>query len=88
MRCFSENKMRVLGKMEYRIFKEIIIEKGGVTYSTYGIEIIKSGKAERRISDVSCSYSKVKELCSLCNQLEVSSLHIDDVIEDFLCDEP
>ncbi len=72
--------------MEYRIFKEKLTGESDVQYFAYGIEVIKSGIIERRISDITCSYPKIKKLCSLCNQLEVSPLHIDDVIEDFLCD--
>ena len=72
--------------MEYRIIKERLLDESNVPYFAYGMEIIKSGICERRISDVTCSYARIKILCSLCNQLEVSPLHIDDVIEDFLCD--
>ena len=80
MRCFSATNMK------YKIFKEKLIGESDVQYFAYGIEIIKSGITERYISDITCSYQKLKKLCLLCNQLEVSPMHIDDVIEDFLCE--
>lgn len=84
MRYFSANDIFVSVKMKYRAFKEKIIGEKNVSYYAYGIEMTE-GKTKVRKSDITCSYPKIKKLCSLCNRLKLDACHIDDVIEDFLC---
>ena len=84
--CFSVNEMFVFGKLRYRILKERTADENGAVCFTYGIELIRDGKSVRRISDITCAYSKIRKLCSFCNCHNLSAVHIDDVIEDFLCD--
>lgn len=36
------------------------------------------------ISDITCDASKITELVELCNRLELSPIHIYDVVDDFL----
>lgn len=85
MRYFSANNLSAFGKMRYKIFKEEFIDEHGLQYFAYGIEFVKGEKTVNRISDITCSYQKIKKLCSLCNRLKLDELHLSDIVEDFLC---
>lgn len=71
---------------EYRIFSEFADdrEKGG--YETYGIAAYVSGEFIRAVRDISTDKSAVSELVRLFNKEELSILHLDIAIEDFLYD--
>ena len=84
--CFSVNEMCVFWKMQYRIFKEMITDENGEIRLAYGIKLIQAGETKCRISDVTCSYPEIRKLCSLCNRHKLSPMHLEDIIEDFLCD--
>ena len=49
------------------------------TYQSYGIQY-----ADRVIDDITLDKGALERLVELCNRLELSVCHIDDVIEDFL----
>ncbi len=40
-----------------------------------------------RVSDITVDYEKISALVSLCNQLELSPIHLWDVVEDFLAEQ-
>ena len=46
----------------------------------YGVKVVST----RLVYDVSRNLSAVKRLCRLCNDQEVSYVHFDTVLEDFL----
>ncbi|MBQ7128906.1 MAG: hypothetical protein IJO19_02845 [Clostridia bacterium] len=62
------------------LLNETVIEdEEGKIWNTYGItfnDII--------INDISTEKEKIEKLVSLCNELDLSPIHIYDVIEDFL----
>ena len=74
--------------IKYKIVKEVHMtdEYTGISY---GIAVydstaeVESGLL-KYIGDVSCDKEEVEELVRMCNQLELSDVHIYDVVEDFL----
>ena len=58
-----------------------IIDENGSPIETYGITC-----EGREIKDISTDKAKVESLINRCNQNNLSPLHLDDVIEDFLVD--
>ncbi len=66
-------------------------ELGGICRISYGIVVYDNSAEDDSaviidtIADVSEDYAKISELVGLCNENELSVLHIRDVIEDFLC---
>lgn len=48
---------------------------------TYGVTI-----GNRKIYDLSPDREKVENFIDVLNRLEVSPIHLDDVIDDFLCE--
>ncbi len=56
----------------------------GESYRSYGVAVMEDGVALKRIDDVSLEKNDIVNLVNLCNELELSPVHIDDVIENFL----
>ncbi len=59
-------------------------ELDGESYRSYGVAVMEDGAALKRIDDVSLEKDDIVNLVNFCNELELSPVHIDDVIEDFL----
>ena len=57
-------------------------------FHCYGIAIVEHlepvATITRTVSNLSCNRLAVMKLVNLCNHLELSPIHLDDVIEDFL----
>ena len=61
-------------------------EVEGYKYKGYGICVKNTQTGEsRRFCDISTRRSEVEALSERCNRLELDPIHIDDVIDDFLC---
>lgn len=60
----------------------VVIED--VTYDTYGIGVVVDYVLEDYILDVSVEFEKVHRLVKLCNEEDLSAIHLRDVVEDFL----
>lgn len=73
--------------MKYFIVKKKH-ETDGHTYTSYGIMYgtVKGGEihAEKIILDISLDFGKVQNIVRLCNRKNLSILHFDDVIYDFI----
>ena len=65
----------------YTLIKSVIKDEDGNFHDTYGIS-----NETRQIKDISVDKEKVERLVSLCNSLNLSPMHLDDVVEDFLTD--
>lgn len=65
----------------YSVNHSTITDENGTKHDTYGISY-----ADKEIKDISTEKKKVEKLVSLCNNLSLSPIHINDVIEDFLVD--
>lgn len=61
-------------------------EVDGYKYRGYGICVRKVGTEEARsFFDISTRRGDVLELVDRCNRLALDPIHIEDVIDDFLC---
>ncbi len=55
-------------------------------YGRYGIKVCdKNGNLYRYYASLSYSKDELTELCKKCKEGNISHLHIDDIICDFLC---
>lgn len=61
---------------------KIVIEDE--TYDTYGIGVVVDYILEDYILDISVDFEKVYHLVKLCNEEDLSAIHLRDVVEDFL----
>ncbi len=68
--------------------REDEIQDGDNMRLAYGLEIRADGSDEpiRIVRDISGNREKLSELAELCSEQELSPVHIDDVLEDFLSD--
>ena len=56
------------------------------SYRSYGLVVKEDDTTLKQIDDVSLEKNDVVNLVKLCNKLELSPVHIDDVIEDFMAE--
>ncbi len=69
-------------KAEYELIQsEKILD--GKQYRCYGIRMLYAG-TEVSVEDLSLQQQEVEKLVRLCNEQELSPLHFQDVLEDFL----
>ena len=61
-------------------------EVEGYKYVGYGICVTKVSTGDSRsFCDISVRRGEVEALADRCNRLELDPIHIEDVIDDFLC---
>lgn len=65
----------------YKLVKSKVKNDEGNIFDTYGISC-----KETVVEDISTDKSSVERLVGLCNELELSPVHLYDVIDDFLVD--
>lgn len=53
-------------------------------FRTYGIAAVKNGVIIKCIPDISADFNKVKSLALMCTENNLSLLHLEDIVEDFL----
>ena len=68
------------GNVTYRVIESSVIDEEGTAHRVYGVEVIERTK----ILDVFTNYEEAQQFIDLCNQLELSPIHIRDVIDDYL----
>lgn len=66
--------------------REDVLALNEQSYKTYGIDVLDTKTKEilKSVEDISLDKSPLEELISLCNELELDTVHLEDVIEDFL----
>ena len=71
----------------YKLRKDKLYHKDIGTYSSYGIDAFENfaDATVRSIPDISFEKETLETLIHLCNCLNLDIIHLDDVIEDFLC---
>ena len=52
---------------------------------TYGIAVVENKKIIRKIKDVSTDRKAIMRFVKNLNTSQIELVHLDDVIEDFLC---
>ena len=70
--------------IKYRSIREEMFSDEIGSYISYGIELTDGDNVVRKISDVSTDEETVSHLVLLSNELNLSPIHIDDVISDIL----
>ncbi len=72
----------------YEIVKEIYC-LGQSSRTSYGIVAYANGENDgtaaiiASVHDITTDRNSLKELVSLCNRVQLSTIHLDDVVEDF-----
>lgn len=51
---------------------------------THGIRASNESGESVKIPDISANKSEVEKLVSLCNELQLDPIHLEDIVEDFL----
>lgn len=67
--------------VRYFIREDEIFDEDGVAHTVYGIDVSIGGEVIRSIPDVFTEKNKAEKLIRLCNEGELSPIHIDDVVE-------
>ena len=61
-------------------------EVEGYRYKGYGVCVKNTATGEERtFCDISTRREEIEALCQRCNRLRLDPIHIEDVIDDFLC---
>ena len=63
---------------------DLLVSEDNIKYRSYGIDVFEENKLIRTVKDISLNKKSVDELVDKCNDLKVSILHIEDVIQDFV----
>ena len=72
-------------KVHYCLRMDVILREDGVLYIAYGLDAVDAdGRILRSVPDVLLDRQRVMDLIDRCNALELSLIHLDDVIEDLL----
>ena len=71
-------------KVEYRMREDKVADEDGVLHTVYGFEAWCNGEAIRVIPDVCCTRERAEYYLRLFNELGLSLLHLDDVIEEIV----
>lgn len=67
----------------YEVIQTAKISEEFGTYSCFGVKMSHNGK-NVCVEDVALRPEGLERLVKLCNELELSPIHLNDVIEDFL----
>ena len=71
---------------EFRLFVQSMYDRSVGFYETFGISVFENNEITRIIRDISVDRGKVEALAAQCNAEQPDAAHLDQVIEDFLCD--
>ena len=74
-----------MSHLSYRLREDTVYDEEEKSHLVYGIELANErGEIEACFPDLFCDRQKAKEFVSLCNQNQLSPIHLLDVIEDLL----
>ena len=69
----------------YRLRTDVVSDEELFGHTVYGLEAVtSSGSVIVSVPDVSSDFSAVNSLVSLCNSLLLDTVHLFDVIDDYL----
>ena len=71
-------------KYEYKIREDVITDEEGELHTVFGIEAWCGKELVRTISDVFYQQKNAEHYIELFNKLNLSIIHLEDVIEDIL----
>lgn len=65
----------------YQLRRDTIVDDEGESHTVYGIELPSENIA---VKDIFCKQKEAEAFIKLCNDLDLSPLHLQDVIDDTL----
>ena len=68
------------GDETYRIVESSIVDEKGIRHSVYGVEAVEVAEYLNIFAD----FNEAQQFVEICNRLELSPIHIRDVIDDFI----
>ena len=69
----------------YTMRTDVIYDEDGKAFTVYGIEAISnSGEVLFSFPDIFFDIEKGKDFVKMCNDLEISLIHMPDVVDDAL----
>ena len=68
------------GDEAYRVVASSIVDEKGVKHRVYGIEVVEVTKHLNIFTD----FNEAQRFVDMCNRLELSPVHVKDVIDDFI----
>lgn len=68
----------------YKIRQDQLKDEDIGRYISYGIDVVENEAVLRSVKDITTDEARLSGLVDLCNKLQLSPVHLDDVIEDFL----
>lgn len=71
-------------KMKYHLFSHLTKIENRI-FKTYGIVAIENLFCKKVIKDISMDRKAIKHLVKDLNDYQVELVHLDDIVEDFIC---
>lgn len=69
----------------YRLNETTVKDKGGIIYTFYGIDAVnEKGKIVKSFTKIFYERSRAQDLVTLCNECELSIIHLANVVDDAL----
>ena len=68
----------------YKLRTDRISGQDGEVHTVYGIELFEEGHCVQSVGDVFLDPEEADNFVSMCNRLQLSKVHLMDVIEDAL----
>lgn len=70
----------------YQLNETNVEDEDGNVYIVYGIDAVdRAGNIIESFTDIFFERSKAESFVALCNECELSLIHLADVVEDALC---
>ncbi len=72
-------------KIIYKVHAKTVRDEKGKSHTVFGIDAVsEDGIVQASIADAFDSYEEAEKLARKCNELELSPMHLQDIIEDAL----
>ncbi len=71
-------------KYTYKVRVDIKHDEDGRVHTVYGIDLLCNDDIVKSLPDIFFDRSRAEQLAELCNSLDLSPLHLEDVAEDAL----
>lgn len=65
----------------YQLRRDTMLDENGVSHTVYGIELPSENIS---VSDIFCDREEAEIFVKTCNDLDLSPIHLHDVIQDVL----
>ena len=65
----------------YQLRSDTILDDKGISHTVYGVDLPSENIS---IKDVFCNRKEAETFIKLCNDLDLSPLHLQDVLQDIL----